>query len=190
MGNPVQLLGFAHHLLEQLTVFVEQPYERLLIDFSHFEHRFRYFVHATLDHRLLRSVSLFLCHLLCLFLHFAAVQNRTLNEQVRAQASKQHHCDHTAPHQAQSYQEGDGKGDQRCKEPACYYGQYSGDPVHCALASPGTVGQRRTHRYHKGNVSRRKRQLQRRSHRDQDRGDRQIHRGTYQIKRRFVLGLW
>ena len=185
----IERLRFANHVFEQLTVFVEQTDQRLVVDRRHLVHHFGNLPHAAIHDRTFVGNGLMFGLLFGFAFQLPVMRLRTPDHQITAQHAESSHGEHPAPHQQNGNGKRDREGHQCRKEPSGNHGQHPGNPVHGTLPPPGPVGKRTTHRHHKGHVSSRKRQLQRRSHRDQQRGDRQVHRRPDQIERRFVLGI-
>ena len=81
-----------------------------------------------------------------------------------------HDCSH-GNRTTEVHQRGDDKAEREgsagCDEPSAYHREYTRDAIDGTLASPGTVGQRRTHRYHEGHVGGGERKLQRRTNYDE-----------------------
>ena len=122
---------------------------------------------------------LFINLLGCLFLVIVDVAT---NEQVNHKCNHYIHCHNTtivehSCNKCCNYKRGSGSN-----EPATYYRHHTGNAVHSTLTSPGTVGKRRTHTHHKGNISSREWQLERRTQSDEQTGKHKVHRRTHEVK--------
>ena len=180
---------FAHHLLEQFAVFVEQADQRLIVNRRHLAHRVRYLADAAVDDRSLVRERLHFGLLGSVLLQLAVMEHGALEQQVGAQHSQHDQRDRTAPNQSRRYDERDRKGDQSREKPTRDHRQHACNPIYGAFAAPSPVGQRAAHRDHECHIGRRERQLQRSSRRDQNRGHRQIDRRPDQVEWSLVLAV-
>ena len=105
------------------------------------------------------------------------------NQQPCAECDEHRHGDPAAPQQEQCHAEGDQESAERRDEPARDDGHHARNAVYGALASPGAVGQRRTHGHHEYHIGRRQRQLVRSADGDQDRCGREVHDGADHVVR-------
>ena len=84
--------------------------------------------------------------------------------------------------QHEGYEEADGEGGSGSDEPATDDAQNACDAVDGGVTSPCTVGERRTHCYHEGDVGGRERQFQRRSQGDEQTGEDEVDRGADEVE--------
>ena len=99
-------------------------------------------------------------NIIVLGLHLPAVADIAANQEKNRQRHDNDHRNHTAVVDGQRKQERRHESRTGRNEPAANHGNHTRNAEYGALAAPGPVSQRRTHRHHKGHVSSRKRQLE------------------------------
>ena len=126
-------------------------------------------------------------NIIVLGLHLPAVADIAAYQEENRQRYDHDHSDRTAVIDSKREQERRHESRTGRNEPAADHGNHTRNAEYGALAAPGLIGQRRTHRHHKGHVSSRKRQLERGAQCDQQAGQQQIDRRTYHIESGTVL---
>ena len=98
-----------------------------------------------------------------------------------------HNGNRAAIDQHQPHDQGNQETTQGRYKPTHHHGHHARNAVYGRLASPGLIGQRRTHGHHKADVGGREGQFERRSHRDEHGCRGEVHRGTDHIVRRAAV---
>ena len=177
-----ELVRRLYHLLEHLAVLLEYRHQRTVVDARHVLHRRADLADADAEH-LVRGLGPDDGR----FLGFGGLDLLDVavaaNQQPCAECDEHRHGDPAAPQQEQCHAEGDQESAERRDEPARDDGHHARNAVYGALASPGAVGQRRTHGHHEYHIGRRQRQLVRSADGDQDRCGREVHDGADHVVR-------
>ena len=106
-----------------------------------------------------------------------------VDEHVARQHRQQDQHDGSSVDERQSDDVGDDEAAQRRHEPSRHDGHHARNTVNGRFASPGAVGQRRTHRHHEGDVGGRQRQFERCGHGDQQCRSGEVDRGADHVER-------
>ena len=106
-----------------------------------------------------------------------------VDEHVARQHRQQDQHDGSSVDECQSDDVGDDEAAQRRHEPSRHDGHHARNTVNGRFASPGAVGQRRTHRHHEGDVGGRQRQFERCGHGDQQCRSGEVDRGADHVER-------
>ena len=141
-----------------------------------FTHQLQRFFAVGGLHELFQRFVAFLFRLAFLIHHLAA------DEDENRYSDQCDDGDVAAVVQHEGYEEADGEGGSGSDEPATDDAQNACDAVDGGVTSPCTVGERRTHCYHEGDVGGRERQFQRRSQGDEQPGEDEVDRGADEVE--------